>query len=127
MGYLVSVVRHPQHGNILLPGIAMNNLVDVALVADQRDPLLFSARQRSDGFGQRLLRQAKAGQIVEKLFRLRRFIADLPRENQVVINRVAKKRGRLYAVGGLLAVAFRGKRCDILSFKQNGALRRAEK
>lgn len=32
MGYFISVVRHPQHGNILLPDVAMNNLVNVALV-----------------------------------------------------------------------------------------------
>lgn len=55
-------MRHPQHGNILLPGVAMDNVIDVALVSviqragdfvqqqrlrqelqvtDQRDALLF--------------------------------------------------------------------------------------
>lgn len=82
-------MRHPQHGNILLPGVAMDNVIDVALVSviqragdfvqqqrlrqelqvtDQRDALLFPSRQFGDRFGQRLRRKPEPGQIVGKLF-----------------------------------------------------------
>lgn len=32
MGNFVSVMRHPQHGNILLADVTMNDFIDVALV-----------------------------------------------------------------------------------------------
>lgn len=107
-------MRHPQHGNILLPGVAMDNVIDVALVSviqragdfvqqqrlrqelqvtDQRDALLFPSRQFGDRFGQRLRRKPEPGQIVGKLFRIRRLVADVPGENQIVVYRVANRDG----------------------------------
>jgi hypothetical protein len=41
------------------------------------------------------------------------FIADLPRKNQVVINRITEQRRRLRAVRDLLAIGFRRQRRDI--------------
>jgi hypothetical protein len=41
------------------------------------------------------------------------FIADLPRKNQVIVNRITEQRRRLRAVRDLLAIGFRRQRRDI--------------
>jgi hypothetical protein len=46
-------------------------------------------------------------------------MADLPGKNQVVINRIAKQRRGLRAVGDLLAIGFRRQRRDIRSSKKS--------
>lgn len=111
-------MRHPQHGNILLPGVAMDNVIDVALVSviqragdfvqqqrlrqelqvtDQRDALLFPSRQFGDRFGQRLRRKPEPSQIVGKLFGSGVWLR-MCGENQIVVHRVAKQGRRLHAV-----------------------------
>lgn len=41
------------------------------------------------------------------------FIADLPRKNQVIVNRIPEQRRRLRTVRDLLAIPFRRQRRDI--------------